>query len=736
MMAEPAINLLDREVARAEWENLRDLARKSNARLNEDLIERAYWKAWEVHHDQKRLSGDPYFSHVLAVARTCAEMNLGTEAIAGALLHDSIEDGSLTVEALSKEFSATVALLVDGVSKISGLRFESREKAQAENFRKLLLHMSRDVRILLIKLADRLHNVATLEPMRPEKRVRIARETMDIYAPLANRLGMGRIKWQLEDHAFKYLDPEGYGRVASMVGMQREAREEFILAMRDRLQDAMNRNGIDCAVQGRAKHLHSIHFKMREQNLREGEVFDLLAFRIITATVEDCYHALGVIHSLFTPIPNKFKDYIATPKRNGYQSLHTALVGAEGRTIEVQIRTHKMHEIAEYGVAAHWRYKDGGEHPDPKVKDAERELDFLRTFIQDLEDGEWSEDPSEFMEELKVSLFQEGIFAFTPRGDLHILPVGATPVDFAYSIHSGVGDRCIGAKVDGKMVPLRRPLSTGEVVEIVTRNDARPSRDWLSFVKTSKAQSRIRRSIREQESEQSEHLGLTLIEREFKRNRKPMPDFATLKSVAEANGMDSADRLIQGVGRGTLSALQVYHRVHPPEEKKSGIIDTAQKLTQLATRIGGRGSKGVRVEGQGNMLIHFAGCCRPVPGDRIVGVVTRGRGVSIHRQDCVNIAGDRIPEERRVRVDWDAGEDEKFLVSLQIRGEDRKNLLADITGQISKSDVAIQGGTFRRDEKDLSAVVQVTVEIRGLKELEKVVRDVRKVAGVQAVERI
>ncbi len=735
-MSTPSGDLLDREVAGREWEGLRDLALRSNPRLNQELIERAYWRAWEVHRDQKRLSGEPYFSHVLAVARTCAEMNLGSDAIAAALLHDSIEDSPVTAEALAKEFNPTVSLLVDGVSKISGLRFESREKAQAENFRKLLLHMSRDVRILLVKLADRLHNVSTLEPMRPEKQTRIARETMDIYAPLANRLGMGRIKWQLEDHAFKYLNPEAYGRVASMVGMQREAREEFIVSMRDRLQDAMNKNGIDCAVQGRAKHLHSIHRKMRSQNLREGEVFDLLAFRIITATVEDCYHALGVIHSLFTPIPNKFKDYIATPKRNGYQSLHTALVGAEGRTIEVQIRTQKMHEIAEYGVASHWRYKEE-ENPSPVPGgEAERELDFLRTFIQDLEEGEWSEDPSEFMEELKVSLFQEGIFAFTPRGDLHILPVGATPVDFAYSIHTGVGDRCIGARVDSKMVPLRRPLTSGEVVEIVTRNDARPSRDWLSFVKTSKAQSRIRKSIREQESEQSESLGHELLEREFKRNRQSMPDEATLKVAAEAFGMDSVDRLVQGVGRGSVSALQVFHRVHPPEDKKSGIIESAQKLTQLATSLGGRRQKGVRVEGHGNMLIHFAGCCRPVPGDRIVGVITRGRGVSIHRQDCVNIVGDRIAEERRMRVDWDAGEDEKFLVSIQIHGDDRKNLLADITGQISKSDVGIQGGSFRREEKDLSALVQVTIEIRDLKQLEKIIRDVRRVSGVRQVERV
>jgi GTP pyrophosphokinase len=439
---------------------------------------------------------------------------------------------------------------------------------------------------------------------------------------------------------------------------------------------------------------------------------------------------------MFTPIPNKFKDYIATPKRNGYQSLHTALVGAEGRAIEVQIRTQKMHEIAEYGVASHWRYKEEGPSSASPLGDAERELDFLRTFISDLKEGEWSEDPSEFMEELKVSLFQEGIFAFTPRGDLHILPVGATPVDFAYSIHTGVGDRCVGARVDSKMVPLRRPLTSGEVVEIVTRNDAQPSRDWLSFVKTSKAQSRIRKSIREQESEQSESLGWELLEREFKRNRKSMPDTTELMIAVEAYGMDSVDRLVQGVGRGTLSALQVFHRIHPAEDNKHGIIESAQKLTKLATSLGGRRVKGVRVEGQGNMLIHFAGCCRPVPGDRIMGVVTRGRGVSVHRQDCVNIVSGRIPEERRVRVDWDAGDAEKFLVSIQIRGEDRKNLLADITGQISKSDVAIQGGSFRRDEKDLSALVQITIEIRDLKQLEKIIRDVRKVGGVDVVERV
>jgi GTP pyrophosphokinase len=474
---------------------------------------------------------------------------------------------------------------------------------------------------------------------------------------------------------------------------------------------------------------------MRDQSLSEGELFDLLAFRIITETVEDCYHALGVVHTLYKPLPGHFKDYVAMPKRNGYQSLHTAVIGPERRFLEVQIRTQKMHAIAEYGVAAHWRYKETGKDSDKSDTKVDRELDFLRTFIQDLEESEWSEDPSEFMEELRVSLFQEGIFVFTPRGDLHILPIGATPVDFAYAIHSDVGNRCVGAKVDGRMVPLRRPLSSGQMVEIITRNDARPSRDWLSFVKTSKAVGRIRRSLREQESEQSQALGNELLEREFKRQRKPVPDEGQLKKAAESFGMDSADKLVQGVGLGTLSALQVFHKVHPPEDKPL-ILESAEKLTRLATRLGRRSPKGVRVEGQGNMMIHFAGCCSPVPGDRIIGVITRGRGVSVHRQDCVNITSGNIPEERRVKVDWDVAADERFLVSLLIGGEDRKNLLADITGQISKLDVNIQGGSFSRDERDLSAEVKISVEIRDLRELGRIIKEVRKVEGVRRVERV
>jgi GTP pyrophosphokinase len=545
---------------------------------------------------------------------------------------------------------------------------------------------------------------------------------------------MGRIKWQLEDQAFKYLNPEGYQRVAQMVGMQREAREEFIRTMRDHLQHAMDSQGVDCAIQGRAKHFFSISRKMNDKSLGEEEIFDLLGFRIITETVENCYHVLGIIHSRFTPIPNNFKDYIATPKRNGYQSLHTAVIGPEGRVLEIQIRTKKMHKIAEYGVAAHWVYKESGEGSEKQESGVERELDFLRTFIEDLREGEWSEDPSEYMEELKGSLFQDGIFVFTPRGDLHTLPVGATAVDFAYAIHTGVGDRCVGARVAGKMQPLRRPLDTGEVVEIITRNNARPSRDWLSFVKTSKAVTRIRRSLREQESEQSLSLGKELLDREFQKNGKPLPEEAELVRIADVFGMVGSQSLVEGVGRGTLSAVQVFNRAHPPEEKAK-ILKSAQQLTRLATRLGRRGDKGVRVEGHGNMMIRFAGCCSPVPGDRILGIVTRGRGVSVHRQDCVNVVGDKVPEERRVAVDWESDSEEKYLVTLLITAEDRKNLLADITSKISKLDVNIQGGSFDRSQQDLLARLRVGLEIRDLSEMERIIKEVRKVPGVIEVER-
>ncbi|MBM4117744.1 bifunctional (p)ppGpp synthetase/guanosine-3',5'-bis(diphosphate) 3'-pyrophosphohydrolase [bacterium] len=719
-----------RDPARAaELAELIALARRLSQQVGAEIIERAFWRAEAAHAHQRRVSGEPYFSHVLAVARTCAELNLGSNAIAAALLHDTVEDAGLSPELLREEFNPTVALLVDGVSKIGALRFESAERAQAENFRKLLLHMSRDIRILLIKLADRLHNMSTLDSLRADKQERIARETVEIYAPLAHRLGIGRVKWQLEDLAFKYLEPEAYARVAEAMGMRRESREALIAAMRDRIQAAMDENGIECAVEGRAKHLYSIWRKMQDQQLGAGEILDLMAIRIITESVAECYHALGAVHTLFKPLPQRFKDYVATPKRNGYQSLHTAVIGEDGRVFEIQIRTYQMHEIAEFGIAAHWRYKAGASGAE-KLEDlgTSRELDFLRTFLDELKGGEWSEDPSEFMAHLKINLFQDGIFVFTPRGDLHILPVGSTALDFAYAIHTQVGDRCVGAKIDGRIVPLRRPLTSGEVVEILTRKDARPSRDWLGFVKTSKAVSRIKRRLRESELAQSLELGRELLEREFKRHHKPYPDEKQLAAAAEALGTENAEHVVEGVGRGNLSAAQVFNRVYPPEEREreSHLFDE-----ERVTRVRHDAQRGVRVEGHGNLMIRFAGCCKPVPGDGIVGVVTRGRGISVHRSDCLNLVQDPGLEERRVAVEWDAGQSETFLVGLEVSAQDRPNLLVDITGKISKTGTNIRSGSFDRDERDMLNHFHFTLEVKNTEQLEEILRQVKGVRGVQ-----
>ena len=724
---------IDREEGRAELEKLLDKARALAPRIKKSTIEKAFWMAREAHGGQIRSSGEPYFTHVLQVATTCAELNLGSNAIAAALLHDTVEDTALSVEVIRQEFNSAVALLVDGVTKIGALRFASAEKAQAEYFRKLLLHMSKDIRIILIKLADRLHNMSTLEYLNKEKQERIARETMDIYAPLANRLGIGRIKWQLEDLCFKYLEPEAYARVASSVGMRREQREDYISSTRDLIQSKMDENGIESAVQGRAKHLYSTYRKMVAQHLQPEEVFDLLAFRIITETVADCYHVLGVIHTLFKPLPQKFKDYIATPKRNGYQSLHTAVIGQEGYIFEVQIRTYGMHEIAEFGIAAHWRYKESGPKGETREKlDSARELDFLRTFLEELKEGEWEEDPSEFMAHLKINLFQEGIFVFTPLGDLHNLPLGATALDFAYAIHTEVGDRCIGARVDGAIVPLRRELQSGEVVEILTRKDARPSRDWLGFVKTSKAIHRIKRRLRESELQQSLALGLNLLEHEAKKRRKPVPDAAALADVAEAMGVESAERVIEGVGRGNFSAAQVCNRLYPVEEKPVELVSEVD----AGPHVPRERLRGVRVEGHGNMMIRFAGCCSPVPGDAIVGIVTRGRGVSIHRNDCINLLDNQVMEDRQVSVEWDVKETTKFLVKLLVISSDRPSLLVDITGQISKAGVNIASGSFDRDDRDLQTRFTFTLEVRDTAQLELVSRLIRKVKGVREVQRV
>ncbi|MCB9512833.1 MAG: bifunctional (p)ppGpp synthetase/guanosine-3',5'-bis(diphosphate) 3'-pyrophosphohydrolase [Candidatus Krumholzibacteriia bacterium] len=717
--------------AQAELEELLATARRLSPQVGVELIEKAFWMAREAHAGQRRVSGEPYFKHVVAVASTCAELNLGSNAIAAALLHDTVEDTGISAELLRQEFNPTVALLVDGVSKIGALRFESAERAQAENFRKLLLHMSKDIRILLIKLADRLHNMSTLDVLRRDKQERIARETMDIYAPLAHRLGIGRVKWQLEDLAFKYLEPAAYERVAAAMGMRRESREDIITAMHDRIQAAMDENGIECAVEGRAKHLFSVWRKMQSQHLDADEILDLMAIRIITDSVADCYHALGVVHTLFKPLPQRFKDYVATPKRNGYQSLHTAVINDDGRVFEIQIRTYSMHEIAEFGIAAHWRYKAGGMGTE-KLEDAgtSRELDFLRTFLDELKGGEWSEDPSEFMAHLKINLFQDGIFVFTPRGDLHILPVGSTALDFAYAIHTAVGDRCIGAKIDGKIVPLRRSLESGEVVEILTRKDARPSRDWLNFVKTSKAVSRIKRRLRERELVQSLELGHELLEREFRRQHRPVPDESQLGEVAEALGVENAERVVEGVGRGNLSAASVLNRLYPPEEREAPVFDE-----ELSTKLRRDSVRGVRVEGHGNMMIRFAGCCSPVPGDAIVGVVTRGRGISVHRSDCINVVGNAVLEERRVSVEWDVGQQETFLLGLEVTAEDRPNLLVDITGKIAKTKTNIKSGSFDRDERDMLNHFHFTLEVKDTEQLEEIVRQIKSVRGVQDVYR-
>ena len=713
-----------------QLEELIDLARRASPQVVIELIERAFWCARKAHVGQMRKSGEPFFLHVLEVARTCAELNLGSNAIAAALLHDIVEDTPVSLEQLRAEFNPTVAQLVDGVSKIGALHFESEEKAQAENFRKLLLHMSRDIRILLIKLADRLHNMSTLEFLSKERQQRIARETMDIYAPLAHRLGIGRVKWRLEDLAFKYLEPVAYEQVMQRMGMRRESRDDYVTSMRDQIQAAMDSNGIECAVQGRAKHFYSIFRKMRTLSLDANKLVDLMGFRIITSSVADCYHALGAIHTRFRPLAGRFFDYVATPKRNGYKSLHTAVICDDGQVIEIQIRTYRMHEIAEYGIAAHWRYKSGEASDKPEEVVANRELDFLRTFLDELKGGEWSEDPSEFMANLKTNLFQDGIFVFTPRGDLHILPVGATALDFAYAIHTEVGDRCIGAKMDGKIIPLRRALESGEVVEILTRKNARPSRDWLSYVKTSKAVSRIKRRLRSSELQQSLELGNELLEREFKRNQQTMPSQSELAGVADSLGVENAERVVEGVGRGNLSAAAVYNRIHPREERGVPLLDE-----ERSTELKRASVRGVRVEGHGNLMIRFAGCCNPVPGDGILGIVTRGRGISIHRNDCLNVVGNLVVEERLVAVEWDVGEMETFLVGLVVSADDRPNLLVDITGRISKTNTNIKSGSFDRDERDMLNYFHLTVEVKDTAQLDEVVRSIKLVKGVQDVYR-
>jgi len=707
---------------------LLEALQRSGRAIDIPKIRAAYAFASKAHGSQLRLTGEPYVTHSVAVATILADLlgaGVDETTLEAALLHDVAEDTERGLEDIRRAFGPDVAALVDGVTKIGGLHFERPELEQAENFRKMLLSMARDLRVILIKLADRLHNMRTLQAVGPSRAHKIARETRDIYAPLAHRLGIARVKWELEDLCLKYLDAEAYQEIRSKVAVKREERERQIAQVIQPVKARLVAMGIKADVAGRPKHLESIYRKMKAQGRRFEEIFDLLGVRVLTTDKAECYRALGIVHDLFTPVHERFKDYIATQKTNMYQSLHTTVVAPGGLMVEFQIRTYEMHQIAELGVAAHYRYKEGGAGSDAEL------LGKLAPVLRNVEWQSTNADPDEFMEYLKTSLYQDEVFVFTPRGDLRRLPRGATPIDFAYLVHTEVGHRCVGAKVNGRIVPLRYELRSGDAVQIITSPAGKPNRDWLKAVKSPAARSKIRHWLKISERADSVTLGREMLERELRRRRLAPPEGTTIDALATSMGHEEADGLYAAIGSGTVSVAQVIQRwfpegVGPVQRLKEASLETLRAIT-------GRPGRGVRIQGLENLMVSYAKCCQPVPGDTVVGIVTRGRGVTVHRADCPNTFDDRVAPERRVLVDWSAAPEDSFTVKLSIYGVDRKSLLADIAKAISATNTNIRTAGIKANDRNARGAF--VVEVRDLAHLRIVMRAVEQVDGVEAVER-
>ena len=693
-----------------------------------DIIDRAYIYSARVHDGQVRLSGEPYLSHPLEVAGILTDMKLDVVSVAAGLLHDVVEDTHATIEEIHEMFGKDVSHIVSGVTKLSVLPFSSGSQArQAESIRKMILAMADDIRVIFIKLADRLHNMRTLKFHSPKKKAKIARETLDIYAPIAGRLGIYWIKKELEDASFMYIQPDEYFKIEQLVNKDKEEGEKYIETVKDLIKKKMDEHNLECEVLGRYKYFYSIYKKMLSQNLEFEDVYDIIAFRIILDTVPHCYEALGVIHSLWKPVAKKFKDYIGVPKPNMYQSLHTTVIGPFGERIEIQIRTWDMDKVAKSGIAAHWSYKEGL-HPDEKT---------TKTFswIQNLvENQENFKNPDEFLENVRIDLFPDEVYVFTPRGEIKTVANGATPVDFAYLIHTEVGNQCVGAKVNGRIVPLQYELKTGDTVEISTSKKSHPSKDWLNFVKTVKARSRIRQWIKTQEKERSITLGREMCEKAFRKYRL---NFNTLlkseemEKVVEHFGFKHMDDLIASVGYGKITPLQIVRKVEPkPEEKE----DSASFLDKIISRVKKKKPKtGVTVKGVDDILIKFGKCCQPVPGDPIIGYITRGYGVTVHRTSCVNAM--KMSPERQIDVEWSVDIADTYPVKILVRSYDRVGLLADITANISKNGANIlSANTETRQSTIVDSLFTIAVE--NTDHLNKVLSAIRKIKHIQDVRRI
>jgi GTP pyrophosphokinase len=694
-----------------------------------NLIRKAYVYCAKVHQGQTRLSGEPYIIHPLEVAGLLATLKLDVPSIVTGFLHDTIEDTLTTSEELAEMFGTEVSELVDGVTKISKIHFKTKEENQAENFRKMLLAMANDIRVILVKLADRLHNMRTLQFQPDTKQRTISRETMDIYAPIAHRLGVSWIKTELEDLSFRYLQPEVYFDLSTRIQRKKQERESFIQEVQQIIRQKLDDHTIVGEVSGRSKHLYSIYRKMEKRKVEFDEIYDLTALRVLVDDVKSCYEVLGIIHSSWRPIPGRFKDYIAMPKGNMYQSLHTTVIGPHGDRMEVQIRTHEMHRVAEAGIAAHWKYKEGKGYDEKEVK----RFAWLRQLL------EWQQelqDSREFMDSVKVELFPEEVYVFTPKGDVKGFPKGSTPIDFAYAVHTDVGHRCVGAKVNGKLVPLKHELQNGDIVEVITSPHHTPSKDWLKIVRSSRARNKIRAWIKIEERKRSVVLGREICEKEFRRyslNLQKLTKSGELKKIANEYGFHSEDDLLAAMGYGKVSAGQVIAKLVPEERLQARQDQKESRIASVINKLKGKSSSAVEVGGMEDIMIRYAKCCNPLPGDEIVGFITRGQGVTIHTADCPFVT--ESDPERRIDVTWAKGKSAALPVKLRVFCMDEKGILANMTMAITNAEANI-----------VSAQIKSTIDKRGenifelnvtdLNHLNKVMNALLKVKGVIKVERI
>ena len=711
--------------------------------INMDMVDKAYNLAFEAHKEQKRDSGEPYIIHPIEVATILAELGMDTSTIVAGLLHDVIEDTEYTYDDIKNLFGEEVANLVSGVTKITKMEYKSKEEQQADNFRKMLLAMADDIRVIIIKLADRLHNMRTLKYRKKEKQKKTAMETLDIYAPLAHRLGISKIKWELEDLSFRYLHEEEYYDLVKQVAEKRTEREIYIKKIIEDMYNKLEEAGIDSDIDGRPKHFFSIYKKMVNKNKSIEQIFDLTAIRVLVNTVKECDEVLGIVHTIYKPIPGRFKDYIAMPKPNMYQSLHTTVIGPQGKTFEIQIRTFEMHRTAEYGIAAHWKYKEGDNNGETKEKNFESKLVWLRDMLEFQKE---TADAQEFIEGFKIDLFTDEIFLFTPKGVVIDLPNGATPIDFAYRIHTDIGNKCVGAKVNGKIVPLDYKLKTGEIVEVLTSNNAKgPNMDWLNIAKSNQAKSKIRSWFKKAKKEENISKGKELFEKELKKQGVHFADIAkgeTYEKFVKRNNINGMDDLYALIGLGAISASSFIWKLKDENQSKDEkvIEENTNKIIEdnisKAQRNKIDQTVGITVKGVDNLMIRFAKCCNPVPGDDIMGYITKGRGISVHRADCGNLKnlimedGDKV-----VDVSWGTSNGRAYIAEIQVKAEDRSGLLTDIMGIISELNLQLNA-LNAKSAKGSMAYVNIKVKIDTVELLKDLMKKIRHLKGIIDVYRV